>query len=576
MSGQVILTASAIITMNDANPRAKAIAVDTGTGRITAVGSLEECTTAAPGATVTDLGSTVLMPGFVEPHGHPLLAGMLTQPPVYWIAPYVGYSRFDDVKTLFAKVDKETPAGQPVVFNGLDRLLQQVKEPTNTDLDVFFPDRPAVVVDNSGHAAYFNSRVIESLGWSGGTPPADPTGGRYGRNADGTSNGIAYESSAVIGALLPTLLAVVTNPLASAAKWFAAMARFGITASSELTFASHMLKGYEALLSQPDSPLRLSLYTMSTEADCGDTVTSAVPESMMRKQGIKLWADGSPWVGSIASSNAYLDNPTVRTAGIPLGPGGTAMMNYTRDQLDAILAKYAPMGWQMAFHVNGDIGLDNVLDAYEQALHANKLMGTDHRWRIEHCGGCRGDQFKRAADLGVVISLGPFQFIYWGDLLDGTMFPSEVGSQWMAWGDAVRTGATVCFHNDGPVSPPNMLLNIQTAITRATPSGTVHGPNQIISLDDALKAQTLNAARALFRDTEIGSLEVGKYADLVELSTDPYTADPRSLAAQVKVQGTWLGGRRLDTDAYIAQVTALGEATHQDVDHASLVGGHKC
>jgi len=304
---------------------------------------------------------------------------------------------------------------------------------------------------------------------------------------------------------------------------------------------------------------------MSINADAGDPLDSPISTDMLHKQGIKLWADGSPWVGTIAASFPYLDNETTQNAQIPIGPGGEAMMNYTRVELDQVLAQYAPMGWQFAFHVNGDIGLDIVLDAYEHALVANDLLGTDHRWRVEHVGACRGDQFDRAASLGVGISLGVFQFIYWGDLLDGTMFPSEIGANWMRWGDAVKSGAAYSFHNDGSVSPPNVLLNMQTAITRLSDSGTVHGPEQIISLDDALKAQTINAAHMLHRDDLVGSISVGKMADFVELSMDPYLADPTKLATQVKVQGTWLGGHKIDLDSFLSEIAAIDPSEHANL-----------
>ena len=571
----VLLKAASIITMDETNPRAEAIAFDDASGKILAVGSVAECQAAAPGIEVTDLGTTVLMPGFIEAHSHPLLSGMVTQSPSYWIAPYTGYPHFSDVQALWKKVDAELPADQPVIFNGLDRLLQQVEMPTNVDLDKYFPTRRAVVLDNSGHAAYFNSAVIAFNKWADGKPPADPAGARFGRNSDGTSNGIAFETAAILEAAMPTLQDAVPHPLESGARWFQYMAGFGITSTSEMTYSTNMLKGYEALTTRPDSPLRLSLYHMAIDADAGVKVETPDP-SRLRKQGVKLWADGSPWVGSIASSFPYLDTPAVEKAEIPLGPGGTKMMNYSRVELDAILAKHAPEGWQMSFHVNGDVGLDIVLDAYEEALTNNNLMGTDHRWRVEHCGGCRGDQFQRAVDLGVTISLGPFQFIYWGDLLDGTMFPPEIGSQWMRWGDAVRAGAHISFHNDGSVSPPIPLLNIQTAITRMTDSGQVRGASQIISLDDALKAETIGAAYMLHRDDEIGSLAVGKFADLVELSKDPYLAEPTKLATEVKVEGTWLSGHKVGLDAFMDQVKEVEAAQTHSVDHHTVVASHSC
>lgn len=569
MGADLILKASSIITMEDAQPTAEAIAVDTSTGQITAVGALADVQASAPGVAVTDLGTTVLMPGFIDPHSHPALAGVSTQAPAHWIAPYVGYPTYADVQVLWKKLDAEVPAGQAILFNGLDRMLQGAPELTNTDLDAFFPSRPVAVLDNSGHEAYFNTALIKENGWADGRPPADPIGARYGRNADGTSNGRAYETAALLGALGKILTTGIPHPLLSIARWYELMATNGITATSDHSYSDKLLKGYEALASVEGVPLRVGLYHMSIEPDCGEALTTSVPEALLWKNGIKLWADGSPWVGTIAASFPYLDTPVVQAAQIPLGPSGESMMNYTRTELDAVLAKYAAQGWQYAFHVNGDIGLDIVLDAYERALSENGLLGTDHRWRVEHCGACRGDQFDRAARLGVTISLSPFQFIYWGDLLDGQMFPTEIGSQWIQAGSAFKSGAVVTFHNDGPVSPPIPLLNVQAMVTRRTPSGQLHGPEQQVSLNDAFKAHTVNAAYQLKRDHDLGSIRVGKFADLVELSADPFTVDSDKLTDQVKVIGTWVAGRKVDTSAFLTAVEAIDPTEHQGIPTAT-------
>lgn len=573
MAANLILKASTIITMDETNPRAEAIAVDTTAGTITAVGTLADVQAVAPGVTVTDLGATVLMPGLIDAHNHPALSGMVTQQPSYWIAPYMGYATYADVQALWKKIDGELPAGQPVICNGLDRLLQGAPQLTNTDLDAFFPSRPVMVLDNSGHEAYFNSAVITLNGWADGKPPADPVGARFGRNADGTSNGRAYETAAMLEAAGKLLKMAVPHPLLSLARWFTLMSSHGITMTTEHTYQDSMLKAYVACASVPSTPVRVALYHMSIDSTCGDPVTSPDPAKLW-KQGIKLWADGSPWNGTIASSFPYLDSPRVQLAQIPLGPGGVGMMDYTRSELDQVLATYAPKGYQFAFHVNGDVGLDVVLDAYELALVENNLLGTDHLWRVEHVGGCRGDQFDRAASLGVTISMLPAQFIYWGDILDGVMFPPEIGSQWMRAGDAFRSGALVTFHNDGSVSPPIPLLNIQSMVTRRTPSGALHGPEQQVSLEDAIKAHTVNAARQLGRDHDLGSLAVGKLADLVELSADPYAADSDKLTDQVKVLGTWMGGRKVDTSAFLSTIEAINPSEHKDLPAAAL--SHKC
>ncbi len=117
--------------MDEANPRAEAIAVDTTAGQITAIGSPADVQAAAPGVTVNDLGTTVLMPGLIDAHNHPALNGMVTQEPSYWIAPYMGYPTYADVQALWKRLDSDLPAGQPVICNGLDRLLQEAPELTN-------------------------------------------------------------------------------------------------------------------------------------------------------------------------------------------------------------------------------------------------------------------------------------------------------------------------------------------------------------------------------------------------------------------------------------------------------------
>ena len=221
-------------------------------------------------------------------------------------------------------------------------------------------------------------------------------------------------------------------------------------------------------------------------------------------------------------------------------------------------------------------------DHAERALAAYRLAGTDHRWRLEHCGAGRGDQFARAARMGVAVSLLPAQFIYWGDLLDGTMFAPEIGSQWVRAGDAVRAGASVSFHNDGCVSPPIPLLNVQAMVTRRTASGRIHAANQAVTLHDAFLAHTVNAAYQIGRDHDLGSIEAGKCADFVELSADPFMVDVNKLTETVQVQGTWRGGRRIDLEAFLDDVKAINPAAHAKLAekaagrHVCSHGGHGC
>ena len=574
MADPKILAASTVITMDDGLPRATAVAV-AADGTIAAVGDLAACQAALPGAQVTDLGDTVLMPGFVEPHSHPLLSGMSTQSPAHWIAPYVGYPTFADVEALWHQLHADTPAGELLMFNGLDRLLHGCESPTADSLEAYFPGRSVVVADNSGHAIYCTHAYLKALGWDT-APPADPPASHFGRNADGSLNGQAFEVAACMQMAGPALAKSGANPISSTAEWYALMSNNGITSTTEHTYQAAMQPAYEALSRLPSCPLRISLYHVSTEDSCGDEFTSTADPDFLHKNGIKLWADGSPWVGNVALSFPYLDSPATRAAGITLDTGGLAAMNYTKEQLQSVVDEHASKGWQFAVHVNGDLALDVVMDVFNEGLEKAGLKSTDHRWRVEHLGAAQQPQFARLAELDVHPSMSVFQFIYWGDLLDGQMFPSEIGANWVRTGDAVAAGLEPSFHNDGSVSPPLPLLNVHSAITRQTGSGTVRGEAQKMALDAALKAITVVAARAIKREDKVGSIAVGKLADFVELTADPYEVDPDHFKDQVDVRGTWVQGEKVDLDAFLNAAGVTDPAEHAHLHSLGRSGGGCC
>ncbi|MGA9147144.1 MAG: amidohydrolase family protein [Candidatus Nanopelagicales bacterium] len=570
MTADTILTASSIITMDPDSPRAQAVAFDSASGIIVAVGSLAECQATAPGVTPTDLGTDVLMPGFIEAHSHPVISGLYTQEPSHWISRSQGFATYADVQALWRKLDQSLPAGQPAIFYGLERPGQGAPELTNTDLDEFFASRPVIVMDISGHEIYFNSATIKVNGWVDGKPPSDPEAARYGRNADGTSNGRAYEPAAVLAAAAKVQGAAIPHPLLSAARWYRKLAEAGITTSSEHAFSTAMAPAYEALASVPDSPIRVGFYHAATEPSYTQPFTSKIPEARLWKAGIKMWSDGTPFNGTFAASFPYLEDSTTKNAQIPIGPSGDSVLNYSRVQFDAILDQAAEAGMQVAVHAHGDVAIDFVLDGYASALARHGLLGTDHRWRIEHWTTGRADQFQRAVALGVATPLAAYQFIYQDDMYDGKLFPSKIGSQVCAAGDAVRAGARISFHSDSPVAPALPLLDVQCMVTRRTLSGDIHGPNQAVSVDDALKAVTINAAYHLRRDHDLGSIEVGKFADFVSLSADPYTADVAALTDQVKVLGTWMQGRKIDLDSFISEIQSIDPSEHAELpDHAA-------
>jgi predicted amidohydrolase YtcJ len=520
-----------VLTVDDTRPEAGALAV--ADGRIVAVGERADVQDWIGADTeVVDLGGQCVMPGFVEAHGHPLMEAIVLADRIVDIRP-VTMRAADDVLAAVAR-EVATRGDDGAYLNGWDPLLQEgLPEPTLSWLDGQAPHTPLVIVHNSGHKAYFNTAAAKKNGLNRDTP--DPKGSSFGRDAAGELDGTAEETGAVF-ALLGGVIDASGYPemlLAECAR----LNRAGLTTCSEMAFDPMFRSVLDAL--RGDVTVRLRTYEMSTE-QMSTTEALANGDDVIKQVGIKIWVDGSPWIGNIDLTFPYLDTDAVRTIGVT--PGSCGHANYTREQLEEIVAAYYPLGWQMACHVHGDRGVDTILDVYEQALQRNPR--DDHRLRLEHVGAITDAQLQRAHALGVTCSLFVDHIHYWGDVLVDGLFGPEHGSRWMPAGAAVATGMRISLHNDPPVTPEEPLRNIGVAVTRLAPSGRVLGPAERLTVEQAIRAQTLDAAWQLFADDVVGSLEVGKYADLVVLSADPRAVPPQDIA-DLEVVATYLAGQRV-------------------------------
>lgn len=518
-----------VLTVDENRPTAEALAVTAG--RIVAVGGRADVVAhVGPDTETVELGERCVMPGFVEAHGHPLMEAIVLADRIVDIRPVTMREAGDVVAAIRNEVRERGATG--AYLNGWDPLLQEgLPEPTLAWLDAMAPDTPLVVVHNSGHKAYFNSVAARINGLNRDTP--DPKGAKYGRDAAGELDGTAEETGAVF-ALLGGAIDASAYPAMLQAEC-ARLNRAGLTTCSEMAFDPMFRPVLDAM--RGDVTVRLRTYEMST-AQMSTTESLANGDDVVKQVGIKIWVDGSPWIGNIDLTFPYLDTDAVRTIGVT--PGSCGHANYTREQLEEIVAAYYPLGWQMACHVHGDRGVDTILDVYEQAL--AKDPRDDHRLRLEHVGAITPAQLQRAHDLGVTCSIFVDQIHYWGDVLVDGLFGPERGQRWMPAGSAVATGMRISLHNDPPVTPEEPLRNISVAVTRTAPSGRVLAPEERLTVDQAIRAQTLDAAWQLFADDVTGSLEVGKYADLVVLSADPRAVPPQDIA-DLEVVATYLAGR---------------------------------
>ena len=520
-----------VLTVDDTRPTAAALAV--ADGRVIAVGDRADVEAlVGPDTEVVELGDECVMPGLIEAHGHPLMEAIVLADRIVDIRPVTMRGADDVVAAIRREVATRGETG--AYLNGWDPLLQVgLPEPTLEWLDGLAPETPLVIIHNSGHKAYFNSATARTLGLNRDTP--DPKGANYGRDAAGELDGTAEETGAVF-----SLIGGAIDPNGYPAMLLAECARLnraGLTTCSEMAFDPMFRPVLDAL--RGELSVRLRTYEMSTAA-MTTTEGLANGDDVVKQIGIKIWVDGSPWIGNVDLSFPYLDTDATRSIGVV--PGSCGHANYTREQLTEIVGAYFPLGWQMACHVQGDAGVDTILDVYAQALQDNPR--DDHRLRLEHVGAISNAQLQRAHDLGITCSLFVDQIHYWGDILVDGLFGPEHGSRWMPAGSAVATGMRISLHNDPPVTPEEPLRNISVAATRVAPSGRVLAPEERLTVEQAIRAQTLDAAWQLFADDVIGSLEVGKYADLVVLSADPRAVPPETIA-DLEVRATYLAGRRV-------------------------------
>jgi len=537
MQPTVILTNARIYTVDQEFSRAEALAIQGD--RILACGSRAEVLEAAgPGADIVDMGGRTILPGFIEAHGHPTAEMNFTGPEAIDIRASVRGSAeavMTALREAVATAEQAGNGGWVAAFGWDPLLLPDLPAISGRLLTEISPNVPLSVMHYSAHSAWTNRSGMERLGIDRDTP--DPGASQYLRDATGEPTGEALELPAAMNLMGPLMEATEDNFGHLLEHTLRGMSRAGVTTTGDLAFHPENYPLMHRYQQQRQAPVRIRAYEMSGARPQipASRPADGVDEQMFRPVGVKVWTDGSPWVGNIETSFGYEDSPATRSIGIVAGHRGCS--NYTREQLWAICREHYGNGWQMACHVHGDIAVDMVLDVVAEIQ--EEFPRSDSRFRLEHCGTITPAQVARAHELGVTISFFVAHIHYYGDILHQLF--GERANTWTPAKAAKDVGMRFSLHNDPPVTPESPLLNMQAAVMRRAPSGRILGAEQCIELADAVRAQTIDAAWQLFSDHEVGSLEPGKLADLVVLETDPFSVPAEEIGA-ITVSETWLGG----------------------------------
>ena len=512
-------------------------------GRIAAIGSEAALREKATDARVINLAGATLMSGFIEPHTHPLATAMLGQ-----TIDISGFAHKDRASIMSAlkKAANGIAWREWIVAFGWDpAMLDDLDPPTLAELDAIAPDRPLVVLTQMMHDAYLNSTALAAAGITADTP--NPTGAEFARDANGQLTGTVREVRAIEH---------VFNAMPAVPKGAPALLL-------NRQYAAYAAKGYTTLgalgpVGRSDDPIGLMQQLANDPAVTVQTVVYGLPDQLKDARwrpglssgdgrfilrGVKFWLDGSPWAGGAAWDEAYADSPFVRER-LHLPPGHRGSLNYSDAEFSKIFSSYHAQGYQIAMHVQGERAVRQAMKSVQAALHQHPRQ--DHRHRLEHNALITDDQLRHLQQLGMTPSFFIDHIRYYGHRLSD-LVGDKRAARYMPVGSAFANGHRATLHADSPGTRIDPLRLMQTAMLRHAEQGNaLIGPDQRISIEQALQAITINAAWQLGVEQDRGSLEVGKAADLVLLSANPLETPP-ALLTDIEVLDTWVAGRLVNT-----------------------------
>ncbi|MDQ4060385.1 MAG: amidohydrolase [Pseudomonadota bacterium] len=532
-----VFEAQKILTMDPHRPIATHVAVREG--RILGVGALDEVEGWGAYDLDRSFADKILMPGLVEGHSH------VTEGAV-WKHTYVGfYDRRGPDGTLWRGLgsieevlvrlrEAERRLGspdQPLVGWGFDPIFLE-RPMVADDLDSVSTTRPVLVIHASFHLLNVNTVLMERAGITASTEVQgilkDEHGKPTGQFQSMAANDLIYKA---LGAEL-----LNRGSAAEELRLFGRSAvRAGVTTVTDMfnDLPEAVVENYRAVTADPGFPVRLvpAFNGVSANRD-----GAAYLHALTRHNTGKLRFGLAKLVldGSIQGFTARLKWPGYYN-GKPNG-----VWNIAPGELKQALLAYHKAGFQVHIHVNGDEASEFALDAIEAVL--AEAPRFDHRHTLQHCQMADAAQFRRMAALGVCVNLFCNHIFYWGDAHYAETMGPDRAERMDAVATAVRCGVPVAMHSDAPITPLAPLFTAWCAVNRRTASGRLLGSNERIPVETALQAITLGAAHTLKMDREIGSIEVGKFADFAVLEDDPTEVPPEALR-DVRVWGTVLGGQ---------------------------------
>ena len=516
-----------IVTVNINNDIKEALAVNEN--KIIFVGSNEEAKQYIGDKTqVIDLGGKSLLPGFIDAHQHVLIRGSNALG-IDCRSP--GISSIEELKALVAERAKTTPKGEWIRGWGYDHSkLAEGRHPDRFDLDEVAPDHPVVIVRTCCHIAAFNTKALEKTGTpvDASTINDAPVGERNGK-----PNGVMFEGAymEVLGKAMPSMDEMV-DALGSASDMLLAEGITSVHDAGGHGFAQ--MKAMQRAVEEGKLKARVSAMIFALIGDTTPFSDLYIESGIYTNFGndhlklgpIKMMIDGSSSGPTASTIDEYTSMP-----------GNHGLLSLTQQQVDDLTMRAHLAGYQITAHAVGDNAVTMMIDAIEKALKAKPKK--DHRHRIEHCAMVNDQLLDRIKALGIIPVPQPIFLYEFGDGYVRNY--GERAHRMFTCGSYIKRGILAAGSSDCPVTFANPLLNMHVAINRQTQTGQVVGPDEKISVMDAIRMFTYNSAFVGFDEKIKGSLEVGKLADLIVLSEPILKANPEKIK-DIVVEKTYLDG----------------------------------
>jgi predicted amidohydrolase YtcJ len=543
----IIYTAKEIITMDPAKPKANAVAVVNG--KIVAVGTREEVgkiVGSQPARLDKTFNDKVIIPGFVAQHDHPVLAALTMASEVLsiedWVLPTGTVTAVKDKNDFMTRLTtaekKMDDPEEPLVTWGYHPSFYGPL--VKADLDKISKTRPILAWLRSCHEIVMNTAAINKYGV---TTEFIKTWGETPQKQSVLADGRFWEQGMfAVAPKIATVLATPEKLLAGLNITRDYMHSKGITFGNEPggILVKPLQEAVNSVMSGTDMPFRWSFMADGkTLCDKYKDDVQVIEEAhkleswyngktSLAKNQVKLFSDGAIYSQLMQVRDPYIDKHH-----------GEWMTDL--DVFERAFRVFWDAGFQIHVHVNGDAGLDRVLNTLEKNLRRNPRY--DHRTVIVHFAVSQKDQVDRLAKLGCVVSGNPYYTVALADNYSKNGLGADRADNMVRMGDVERAGVSFSFHSDMPMAPADPLYLMWCGVNRITTSGRVAAANQRIGRENALKAVTIDAAYSLKVENTMGSITPGKLANFAILSDNPITCDAIKIK-DIKVWGTVLEGKK--------------------------------